>query len=268
MGHVEHITIGRVADVPRAGEIVHLASPQILPGGGGGIAFAQLARSDADVHFFTAIGDDDAGRFVEDRIRATGARIHAARRSAPHTRDVVLIGPGGERTIVVVGEPLHPTASDPMPWELLSELDAVYFTARDPELLRRARGARILLATARRRPSIVASNVRLDAILGSRADARENGTLADYPIPPHLLVMTEGPAGGSIETARGTDRFTAPKVASVAGAYGAGDTFAGAFTYHLARGLDPIAAAERASEHAAAVLSSLDPLAAQQPLGR
>jgi ribokinase len=51
-----------------------------------------------------------------------------------------------------------------------------------------------------------------------------------------------------------------------AGAYGAGDSFAAALTYYLAAGLDALAAAERASHHGAAVVASLDPLAAQLAL--
>jgi ribokinase len=266
IGHVEHITLGRVPEIPRAGEIAHLLAPRALAGGGGGIAFFQLAKSSAELHLFTAIGDDDAGAFVEQRIRETGAHLHAARRDEPHTRDVVMIGPTGERTIVVIGEPLHPSAADPLPWEILSELDAVYYTAHDPEVLKLARGARLLVATARRRPSIVASGVRLDVIVGSRSDLREVSTLADYPVPPDALVMTEGRHGGTVETASGSARFPTPRVEAAGGSYGAGDSFAGALTYFAASGLSVLDAAERAAHHGAAVLESLDPLEAQRPL--
>src|SRR5262245_19956215 len=135
IGHVEHITLGRVAAIPAAGDITHLNEPRIRAGGGGGLAFFQLARSTAELHLFTALGDDEAAHFVEQAVCSTGAAIHAARRAAPHTRAVVMIGPDGERTILVIGEPLHPLASDPLPWDLLDTLDAVYFTAQDPQLL-------------------------------------------------------------------------------------------------------------------------------------
>lgn len=267
IGHVEHVTLGRVAAVPRPGDIAHLIDPVAIAGGGGGIAFHQLTRSPAEVHLFTAVGDDEAGAFVAARLGASGAVIHAARRAGPHTRDVVMIGPGGDRTIVVVGAPLHPRASDPLPWDRLAELDAVYFTADDPELLRRARAAPVLVATARRQPAIAASGVVLDAVIGSRADPRESSDRADYPIPPDVAVMTEGSRGGTVETARGHQRFVAPAVTAVAGgAYGAGDSFAAAFVYFLAAGLEPMDAASRAAHHGAAVLSSLNPLSAQLPI--
>ena len=266
VGHVEHITLGRVPALPGPGDIAHLEEVTLFPGGGGGVAFHQLARSPAEVHLFTAFGDDEAGAWVEARVSATGAAIHGARRRAPHTRDLVMITPEGERTIVVVGQPLHPEATDPLPWELLGQMDAVYFTAQDPELLRLGRQARQLVATARRRLSLIASGVAADVVLGSRADPRERCTLADFPVSPTALVMTEGPAGGVVERASGSQRFSAPRVAQVVGgAYGAGDSFAGALTYHLARGLDVAEAATRAAHHGAAVLAGLDPLAVQRP---
>jgi ribokinase len=266
IGHVEHITIGRVGAIPGPGEIAHLEAPLVLAGGGGGIALFQLTKSPAEIHLFTALGDDEAARFVERQIVETGAILHAARRREPHTRDLVMVGPEGDRTIIVLGEPLHPAATDPLPWELLGDLDAVYFTAQDPAVLARARDARIAVATARRRPSIVRSGVRLDAVIGSRFDPREVSSRDDYPVPPDAVVMTEGAQGGAVETAAGTARFTTPQVADHGGSYGAGDTFAAAFVYHLAAGAGPLEAAERSARFGAASLGALDPLSAQQRL--
>jgi ribokinase len=269
IGHVEHVTLGAVAALPGPGEIVHLAAPRSFPGGGGGIAFAQLARSDAEVHLFTALGDDEGAREVAAAVARSGARVHAVHRPARHTRDLVLLTPDGERSIVVVGEPLHPRADDPLPWRLLSTCDAAYFTAQDPEVVRAARAARLLVVTARRRRALVASGVRADVVVGSAADPQEASTLADYPVPPRALVLTEGARGGTIATAEGVVRFAAPASPAVVGsAYGAGDTFAGALTYHLASGLDVASACERAGESAVAVLAGPDPIAAQAPLRR
>lgn len=267
IGHVEHVTLGRVPAVPRAGEIVHVEAPRWFPGGGGGVAFAQLARSDAEVHLFTALGNDEAARDVATALAATGARLHAVHRDAPHTRCVAMIDPGGERTIVVLGQPLHPRADDPLPWRLLSTCDAAYFTAEDPAALRAARSARLLVVSARRRAALAAAGVAADVVIGSAADPREASALADYPVPPRALVLTEGAAGGRIETAAGTVRFPAPPPpAAVASAYGAGDTFAAAVTYYLATGLAVARACERAGPHGAAALGALDPRESQLPL--
>ena len=111
IGHVEHVTIARAAALPRAGDIVHLDGPVVIAGGGGGIAFFQLTKGDAELHLFTAIGLDEAGTHVHHEITGAGATVHAALRQQPHTRDIVVITPDGERTIFVVGEPLHPGAT-------------------------------------------------------------------------------------------------------------------------------------------------------------
>ncbi|MFO0583736.1 MAG: PfkB family carbohydrate kinase [Anaeromyxobacter sp.] len=267
IGHVEHVTLGRVPAVPGKGDIAHLARPRFLPAGGGGLAFAQLVRSTAEVHLFTALGGDEAGREVEAALAATGARIHAARRAEPHTRDLVLVTPDGERTIVVVGEPLHPRRDDPLPWGLLATCDAAYFTAQDPAALAAARAARVLVVTARRGEALARAAVRADVVVGSRADPREAGARGAFGGPPEAVVMTEGARGGTIETAAGTVRFAAPPAPPPGGtAYGAGDSFAGALTFFLAAGLPLPEACERAGVHGAAVLAGEDPISAQRPL--
>lgn len=267
IGHAEHVTIARVPALPRPGEIVHLGETVVIAGGGGGIALHQLAKSAVELHLFTALGNDDAGAAVGASIEATGARIHAARRDEPHTRDIALITPDGERTILVFGEPLHPRADDDLPWDTLATCDAAYFTAQDPDVIRSARAARVLVVTARRSEALVRSGVCADVVVGSARDPREASTLADYAVPPLALVMTEGALGGRIETAAGVVRFSAgPAPSPIAGSYGAGDSFAGALTWYLARGLPVPDACTRASAHGAAVLRGVNPVEWQLPL--
>ena len=267
IGHVEHVTLGRVATLPAPGDIVHLDDPLWIPGGGGGVAFFQLVRSPAEVHLFTAIGNDSGGDAIAERIESTGAAIHAVRRPLPHTRDVVLVTPGGERTIVVIGKPLQPHHDDPLSWELLGTCAAAYFTARDPALIRAARAARVLVVSARRAAALVRSGVAADVVVGSGLDPAEASTLADYPTPPRALVMTEGDAGGRLETRDGRRRFAAPPAPSAHGtAYGAGDSFAAALTWYLACGLAVPQACTRAAAHGAAVLAGASPLESQLAL--
>ena len=264
IGHVEHITLGRVAAVPRPGEIAHLQAPRWFPGGGGGVAFFQLTRCPAEILLYSALGDDEAAAQVERALSRTGATIHAARREEPHTRDVVMITPDGERTIVVVGEPLHPRRTDALPWDALATCDAAYFTAQDPAAIQAARAARLLLVTARRKAALDASGVRADVVVGSALDPRESWTMDEYAVRPSAQVLTEGAAGGAIRDAAGTRRFRAPPSPPAGGsAYGAGDSFAGALTWYLASGLPLLEACERAGKHGAAVLGSLDPLRSQ-----
>ncbi|HRH00402.1 MAG TPA: PfkB family carbohydrate kinase, partial [Polyangiaceae bacterium] len=139
VGHAEHVCLGRTAALPAPGDIVHLSGARALVGGGGALAFAQLCRSDAEAHFFTAVGDDEAGREVEAWLGALGGRVHAARRAAPHPRVVGVVDAEGRRTLFVTSPPLQPTATDALPWEKVADLDAVYFTGDDPGSLRLAR---------------------------------------------------------------------------------------------------------------------------------
>lgn len=267
IGHVEHVTVGRLAQLPPRGGIAHMEEVTWLAGGGGGVAFWQLARSPAELHLFTAVGADEAGAAVGARLAESGAIVHAAPRDEPHTRDLAIITPDGARTIFVVGEPLHPMASDRLPWEVLSSCDAAYFTAQDPEALKLARAARLLVVTARRAEALARAGVRADVVVGSMEDPREASVRADYAVPPGALVMTAGAGDGRIETADGMHSFRAPPApARIEGSYGAGDSFAGALVWYLVRRLPLVEACERAGEHGAAVLATLNPLDAHLPL--
>jgi ribokinase len=266
VGHAQHVTLATVPRLPAAGEILHLERPIWMAGGGGAITFFQLTRSPAEVHFFTAVGNDDAGRAVTARLQASGATIHAGARDRPHSRDLVLVTPGGERTIVVMQPPLQTAIADPLPWDVFAGCDAVFFTGQDPEVLRAARAARLVVATARRAPVIAASGIVVDVAIGSVNDPREADNR--YPVAPRALVLTDGPRGGRIDTASGSERFAAPaSPPKIVGSYGAGDSFAGALTWYLVAGLPLKEACERAGAYGAAVLAGVEPLQHQLPLG-
>jgi ribokinase len=211
-----------------------------------------------------------------------------------------MVPPEGDRTIVVVGEPLHPRRDDSLPWDALALCDAAYFTAQDEAALQAARAARLLVVTARRREALIRSGVRADLVIGSAADPREAHPLEAYPVRPGALVLTEGARGGAVFTEEGSARFAAPAAAPRGSqaahgaarpgvrpqggeaqaalpaegnrqvpsnaAYGAGDSFAAALVYYLAAGLPPLQACARAGPHGAAVLGCLDPWLSQLPL--
>lgn len=267
VGHVEHVTLGRCDGVPGPGDIVHLRDTRFLPGGGGGLAFAQLCRSDAEVHLFTAIGHDDGGRAVAAWLKALPDRIHlhAAERAEDHPRVVVFVDAGAHRTILVPRDPLQPAATDPLPWSILADCDAVYFTGADPASLRLAREARCLVVTARRSAVLRAAAVAPDVILGSRADPRENAAIEAYDPAPGALVLTDGPRAVRIFRHGGEARVDPPpSPEQIAGDYGAGDSFAGALTFFLAHGLAVEDACRHAGPYGAAVLRGIDPLEGQR----
>ncbi len=268
VGHVEHVTVGRVdAIVP--GDVLHLRDARVIAAGGGGIAFAQLVRSDAEVHFFTAIGRGDTGDVVAERIRSRSARVqlHVAAREVEHPPVVVLVDGEGRRTIVVTSPPLQPSAEDPLPWPLLETCDTVYFTGADPASLRLARRSRCLVVAARRGPVLRDARVAPDVVVGSVADPREDAPLDAYEPAPGALVLTDGPRPVRITREAGTAWIDAPPaVTHVTGDYGAGDSFAAALTFFLAHGATLEEACREAGPYGAAVLGGIDPIAGQARL--
>jgi ribokinase len=241
IGHVEWVTHTDAPFIPAPGEIVHLSSPLSQPAGGGAVTAAALVRAGAEVSFFTAAADDVP---VVEELERLGIRVLAAPRPAPQTRCLVMRDPGGERTICVVGENLHPTAEDPLPWDELAQCDGVYFTGGDPRTLQLARRARVLVVTARRFESLVESGVRADALVGSARDPGEQFDLARLKQQPAHVVVTDGAHGG-------TGYSAVPPPAAPVDSYGAGDTFVAGLLYGLADGLEHEAALDLGARLAA-----------------
>jgi ribokinase len=226
IGHVEWVVHTDAPFIPAAGEIVHLRNPLEQPAGGGAVTAATLARKGAQVSFYTALGQDG---LTQPALEALGVEVLAARRPVPQTRALVMRDPAGERTIAVVGENLHPTADDPLPWDDLGSFDGVFFTGMDPRTLVLARRAPVLVVTARRFESLATSGVRADALVGSARDRGEQYDISRLAQPPEHVIKTDGMRGGT-----GYEPVAPP--GPVVDAYGAGDTFVAGVLYGLAGG--------------------------------
>jgi ribokinase len=233
VGHVEWVEFARVPRLPARGEIVHVTDSWAEPGGGGGVAAGQLAKLVGGVDLFTALGDDELGRRAARELEALGVTMYVAWRDEPQRRAFTHVDPTGERTITVIGERLGPTGADPLPWERLADADGVYFTAGDEAALRAARRARVLTATPRAREVLPRAGVQLDALIGSGRDPSERYEPGDIEPPPRLVVKTYGADGGVAEP--GGPFPAVPPPGPVVDSYGAGDSFAAALTYALAR---------------------------------
>ncbi len=236
VGHVEWVTHAR-GRLPGPGEITRLVDPIQEPAGGGGVAASQVAKLGAETLFFTALGDDEAGDLAKERLEAVGVRVLAARRRAPQTRALSVVGDSGDRAIAVVGVATDPVAADDLPWDELAACDAVYFTGRAPEVLRRARAGARLVVTARRRAALDRSGVRPDVVVASASDAGEPVDV--FPIEPGAVVVTDGAAGGRYREGTGpwTPYPPARPPAPLVDTYGSGDSFAAGLTTGLGRGL-------------------------------
>jgi ribokinase len=237
IGHFEWVT-HTCGEVPVPGQIVHLRDAVEEPAGGGAVSAAQIARLGADCHFYTAIGDDAFGAASASLLAEHGITMHAAVRHGSHPRALTIVDASGERTILVSGGRDSPTIDDALPWSGLVMCDGVYFTGDDPRTLTAARAARHLVVTARRLPALIASGVQADVLVASATDTDEIVDLAQLPVPPGAIVLTEGDRGGRIVVDGIERRYVAiPVSGPVLDTYGAGDCFAGALTVGLARGL-------------------------------
>jgi ribokinase len=238
VGHVEWIEFGRVDHVAASGGIVHATEAWEEPGGGGAVSAMCLARLAGACELFTAVGDDDLGERMVRGLRATGVVVHAAARPAPTRRAVTLIDAEGERTITTLGARLEPAASDPLPWERLAGMDAVYVTAGDPGAFAAARRAHTLVVTTRALDQLLDADVGPDALVGSALDPAEAVHADRLPWPVPLVVRTEGARGGAFRTADGDEGryLPASPAEPLIDTYGAGDSFAAGLTFALGDG--------------------------------
>jgi ribokinase len=263
VGHAEWAHFLEVPVVPRQGEIVEASETWTEAAGGGAVAAVQLAKLGGEALFFTAAGADEAGRRTVEQLRRHGVEVHAAARPERQRRAVVFLDRDGERTIAVFGRRLVPHGGDHLPWDLLAEVDAVYFTGGDAGALRAARRARVLVATPRARAGLVHSEVMLDALVRSAGDRTEQDRPEGWTA--RVVVSTEGDAGGAWESEDGRSGTYPP--ARLPGpardAYGAGDSFAAGLTYALGAGLDLNAALALAARCGAANLTGRGPYEGQ-----
>lgn len=268
VGHVEHIEFLRVQRVPRAGEIVHVSEVWDEAAGGGAVAAVQLAKLAGAATLYTALGDDVVGRAVPARLSRHGVRVMAAWRRAPQRRGITFIDDDAERTIVVIGARHQAAATDALPWNEFATVDAVYFTAGDADVLRLARRARVVVATARVLPVLAEAGVVLDAIVRSASDPGEPDP-SSLPVQPRFSVATEGERGGCyVDHVAGTrGRYqAAPLPGSPVDAYGCGDSFAAGLTFALGAALPIGDALAFAARCGAASLTGRGPFGGQLSL--
>jgi ribokinase len=254
VGHVEWIEFLRVESVPRPGEIVGALETWEEPAGGGGVAAVELARLAGDSALYCLLGGDELGAQARARLEAAGVRVHAPSADSSQRRGFCYVDDAGERTITVIGDKPRPKGGEgSLPWEELDGTDGVYFTAGDPEAVRQARRARILVATARELPTLHAAGVELDALVASGEDDAERYQAGDLDPPPKLVVSTAGSLGGWAQPG-GPYKAAAP-AGAYEDAYGAGDCFAAGLTYALASGMEVPEALAFASERGALALT-------------
>jgi ribokinase len=251
VGHVEWTESVLVDHVPGPGQIAHATADWAEPAGGGAVVAAQLAKLAGACDFFTALGDDELGHRSLERLAGLGIAVHPEWFGQTR-RAFVQVDAHGERTITTVGPKLRPRKVPP-----LDGYDAVFFVAGEPEVLRAARAARFLAATPRELPTLLEGGVRLDLLVGSGTDPGES---YEGGLDVGLVVQTEGALG----CVAGGRRFEPAAVpAPIADTYGAGDSFAAALCFALARRDELDDAVALAARAGAAVITGKGPFAKQ-----
>eukprot|EP00249_Psilotum_nudum_P028917 c38933_g1_i1 orf=215-1207(+) len=90
--------------LPKVGETVAASSGQTLPGGKGANQAACGARLSYPTYFVGQVGEDPHGSLIQDSLGACGVRLdHLNVVSAPTGHAVVMLQPGGQNSIIIVG---------------------------------------------------------------------------------------------------------------------------------------------------------------------
>jgi ribokinase len=240
VGHVEWVEFAVVSGIPPAGAITHAREHFTDAGGGGGVAAVQMRRLLGAATFLTAVGDDDAGGRAVARLAELGVDVRPAVRRRAQRRAFTFLDDAHERTITILGDRLVPHGDDPLPWEVVSELDAVYLSGGDVAAIRAARAARVVVATPRAMPALAEAGIELDALVLSATDEGEQVAAGRLRPAPRLVVRTRGGSGGEWHGEEGrTGKWHAAEMpGDPVDAYGCGDTFAAALTVALGAGLE------------------------------
>ena len=244
VGHMEWVDFLRVDHLPLRGEVQAARREFTHAGGGAVVAAAVLAELGAEVDYFCAVGDDVDGGAAVRELQQRDIRVHAARRETGTRQVLTLLDHDGERTIVTLGERLQPEGADALDWQRLEGADAVYVTAGDRGAVRRARAARVLVATPRLRERLDRNGPHLDALVFSANDQDEVRWARTLEPFTGLMVATEGARGGHWWGESEGRWGPAPPPGPIVDTYGCGDSFAAGFTFGLAGGMTVAEAAE------------------------
>lgn len=261
VGHIEWGQFVSVDAVPLQGSITHAEHHFEVAAGGGAAAAVGLRELAGEALFLTAIGEDELGARAAAELRSRGVEVHASAHAGREQRRVItFLDAEAERTIVILGARLVPSAADGIPWERCAGLDGVYFTGSgDPEAARYARAARVMVASSRAADALV--GVVPDVVVCSALDPDELGWARD--LDADVKVFTEGELGGRWERRDGTSGRWEPVAppGPVRDFYGCGDNFAAGLTFGLASGLTLPEALDVGAQRGALVATRRGPYA-------
>ena len=233
IGHIEWINFIEVDQLPQPGLISHSKRSLEYPAGGGSVIAKRLSElTNSKVHFYTALGHDFYGKQCFNILENMGIKLHVAWRDQPTRKGFSLTDSEGERSITIIGERLSPNHNDDLDWNTLNEMDGIFITAADKELLKKSRFAKTLCMTPRVGLNMInESGILLDGLIGSNLDPGEYFSLNELKLKPKYVIKTEGENGGIVFPG---GRYKAIKnKKNNVDSYGCGDSFAAGILYGL-----------------------------------
>ena len=219
-----------VPSLPRPGETVLGSAVRRLAGGKGGNQAVALARLGAQVRFVSAVGDDADGTWSLEQLVAEGVDVGGvARVDAPTGLAVVAVDPAGENSIVVApGANAHVTAPTTVDADvLLLSLEVPLSTVSTAAAATRAPVV-LNAAPAQELPADLLAEV--DVLVVNESEWEALGGRV-----PGAVVVTLGSRGCRVLEGRREVHVPAVPVEAV-DTTGAGDCFAAALAYGVARG--------------------------------
>lgn len=237
VGSINQDVTARTATLPRPGETVGEGHLSMQAGGKGANQAVAAARLGAPSTLIGAVGEDDAGRSVVERLRQAGVRTDriAIVRESTGTALIIVdddgenqiaVCPGANTRIVVAPADIRADAV------VLTQLEVPIETVEEASCA----GARFFaLNAAPARPLSPELIARCDLIIVNETEYAAMPELADAA----WVAVTYG-AGGAALVEHGRQTLRVPAVrADVVSSVGAGDAFCAALTLGLASGADP-----------------------------
>ncbi len=228
--------VDQVLSVPRLpapGETVLSPGWRREPGGKGANQAVALARLGARVRLVSAVGDDEHGRYSLAALEAAGVDVSGVRITTAQTgHALVMLDPHGENCIVVTPganafvTPPEAVAGDVLLLSLEVPLHVVAAAARTASEV----GVPVVLNAAPAQPLPAALLADVDVLVVNETEWELLGSAAS-----RTVVVTLGARGCLVVVGDEEVRLPAVRV-DVVDTTGAGDCFAAALAYGVARG--------------------------------
>ncbi|HEV7897295.1 MAG TPA: ribokinase [Planosporangium sp.] len=239
--------------LPEPGETVLGRDFTTVPGGKGANQAVAVARAGGDCAFIGAVGTDQFGAQLRERLRSAGVDASRLRMvDGPSGVALIAVDDAGENMIVVApgangtvtglsaADEALIVAADALMCQLEVPVEAVAAAAR----VARAGGVRVVLNAAPARPLPVELTGAVDLLLVNQVEARTvagvsadvDGLLDALVESVPRVVLTLGPGGVAYADADGVRLRVPAPVVSTLDSTAAGDAFAGAFVVAWSQG--------------------------------